>query len=131
MRYLPTAVTLYPNPQKPFCLTFKLPPANFPATLLRVQREVAGAAGSDKSRGPTVVPQLTAYWFVSGDAVVASHWRRFAYDAWNRLLHARTDRWAYVLMQTDAADGEAAAIARLQAVLREALPAFQRPLPAR
>ena len=27
--------------------------------------------------------------------------------AWNRIVHARADRWAYVLMQTDAADGEA------------------------
>jgi len=100
------------------------PDVSFPATLLRVQRELPA------SRGPVVVPQLTAYWFVSGDTVVATHWQRLARDAWNRVAHARADRWAYVLMQTDASDGEAAALARLQAVLNEALPAFQAPVPA-
>lgn len=97
----------------------------FPATVLRVRREVATA------RGRTVVPQLVAYWFVGGDEVVATHGRRLARDAWNRVVHARADRWAYVLMQTDAADGEAAALARMQAVLDETLPAFQRPAAAR
>ena len=117
--------------------------ADFPATVLRVQREVSTPAAvgkptmagkpttAGKPRGPTIVPQLTAYWFVSGETVVATHWQRFARDAWNRLRYARADRWAYVLMQTDATDGEAAALARMQAVLREALPMFQRPLPAR
>jgi hypothetical protein len=96
---------------------------------LRVRRELPVTATAGKSRGPQSVPQLTAYWFVSGDRVVASHWERFLYDAWNRLFHARADRWAYVLMQTDASDGEAAALARMQSVLNETLPAFQRPRP--
>ena len=99
--------------------------ASFPATVLRVRREVVTA------RGRSVVPQLVAYWFVSGDTVAATHWRRLALDTWNRVAHARADRWAYVLVQTDAADGEAAALARMQAVLDATLPAFQRPWPAR
>jgi EpsI family protein len=93
----------------------------FPATVLRVRREVPTA------RGRMVVPQLVAYWFVAGDTVVASHWRRFMHDAWNRVARARADRWAYVLMQTDARDGEAAALARMQAVLEGTLPVFQKP----
>jgi len=48
--------------------------------------------------------------------------------AWDRLRHGRADRWAYVLAQTDAADGDEAALARLQAVLDGTLPAFQKPL---
>ena len=99
--------------------------ASFSATLLRVQREVP------TGRGRVVVPQLVAYWFVNRDTVAATHWQRFAIDAWNRVVHARADRWAYVLMQTNSDDGEAAAIARMQAVLNETLPAFQRPVPAR
>jgi hypothetical protein len=55
----------------------------------------------------------------------------FAHDAWNRVAHARADRWAYVLLQTDASDGEPAALARMQAVLDATLPAFQRPLDGR
>ncbi|MGH7956158.1 MAG: exosortase-associated EpsI family protein, partial [Opitutaceae bacterium] len=96
----------------------------FRATVLRVNREVAS------SRGTLVVPQLVAYWFVAGDVVVPTHWQRFVHDAWNRVTKARADRWAYVLMQTDARDGEAAALARMQTVLDGTLPAFQRALPA-
>jgi exosortase len=96
--------------------------AAFPATVLRVRREV------ETARGRVVVPQLVAYWFVGGDAIVATHGRRLALDAWNRVVHARADRWAYVLMQTDAGDGEAAALARMQAVLGSTLPVFQPPV---
>lgn len=104
--------------------TFRYPGATaFPATVLRVQREVQTPQGKQR------VPQLVAYWFVGGDSVVPTHWERVARDAWNRVLHGRADRWAYVLMQTDAADGEAAALARMQAVLDETLPAFQPPPP--
>ncbi len=95
-----------------------------PATLLRVQRSATTTTG--QPRPP--VPQIVAYWFVNADVVVATHWDRFWHDAWNRVLHARADRWAYVLMQTDAIDGETAALARMQAVLDRVLPAFQKPL---
>lgn len=91
----------------------------FPATVLQVQREVQTPQGRQR------VPQLVAYWFVGGEGVVPSHWERVARDAWSRVVHGRADRWAYVLMQTDAADGEEAALARMQAVLNETLPAFQ------
>jgi hypothetical protein len=93
--------------------------------VLRVRREV------DTPRGRVVVPQVVAYWFVGGDAIVATHGRRLALDAWNRVVHARADRWAYVLMQTDAADGEAAALARMQAVLNATLPVLQPPVAGR
>jgi exosortase len=97
------------------------PARDFPATVLHVQREVR------TPRGTVVVPQLVVYWFIGGDTVVASHWERLAVDAWNRVVHARADRWAYVLMQTDARDGEAAALGRMQAVLNQTLPAFTEP----
>jgi len=103
---------------------------SFPATVLRVQREVATPAAAGQPGGHVVVSQLVAYWFVGGDEVVATHWQRLARDAWNRVVHARADRWAYVLVQTDARDGEAAALARIQRILDETLPVFQRPMPA-
>jgi EpsI family protein len=99
--------------------------SEFPASVLQVRREIA------TSRGKIVVPQLVGYWFVGGDTVVSSHWKRFAIDAWNRVTRGRTDRWAYVLVQTDATDGEAAALARMQTILDGTLPVFQRRLPAR
>ncbi|MES2692546.1 MAG: exosortase/archaeosortase family protein [Verrucomicrobiota bacterium] len=95
--------------------------AAVPVTLLRVRREV------QTPQGKRIVPQVVAYWFVGGDGVVASHWERVVRDGWNRVAHGRADRWAYVLMQTDASDGEAAALARMQAVLDATLPAFQPP----
>lgn len=94
--------------------------AAFPATILNLEQRVTGP------HGPVVVRNLVAYWFVGGDKVVATHWQRLAYDAYNRVLHARADRWSYVLLETDAADGEAAALTRMQAVLKETLPTFQR-----
>jgi hypothetical protein len=99
------------------------PGTDFRATVLRVRREVPGA------RGIVVVPQLVAYWFVGGSTIVPSHWERFVRDGWNRVARARADRWAYVLMQTDARDGEAAALARMQTVLDGTLPVFQRVKP--
>lgn len=100
------------------------PEAGFAATVLRVKREVV------TPRGRVAVPELVAYWFVDAERVVATNSGRFWRDAWNRLAHGRPDRWAYVLVQTSATDGEAAALARMQAVLTGTLPAFQRPLPA-
>lgn len=96
--------------------------AGFPATVLQVEREMATA------RGKTVVPQTVAYWFVGADTIEPVHWRRVVRDAWRRVVRGQADRWAYVLMQTDAADGDAAALARMQAVLDGTLPAFQRPM---
>ena len=71
------------------------------------------------------ISAVMAYWFVSADAIVATHWQRFWRDAWNRVRHGRVDRWAYVLVQADADDGEQAALARMQEVLAETLPVFQ------
>ncbi len=93
--------------------------ADFPVTLLHLRRVVT------TPRGRETVPALVAYWFVNADGVVATHWRRILTDGWNRLTHGRADRWAYVLVQTGAADGEAAALARMQKVLDGTLPAFQ------
>ena len=90
-----------------------------------MRREVA------TPRGKIVVSHLVGYWFVGGDMVIATHWQRLVRDAWNRVAHARADRWAYVLIQTDAADGEAAALGRMQAVLDETLPVFQRAVATR
>jgi EpsI family protein len=99
--------------------------APFSTTVLHVQREIV------TRRGRETVPQLVVYWFVSSDAVVATHGQRFIHDAWNRLRHLRADRWAYVLMQTDARAGDAAALARMQALLDQVLPVFQPPLGTR
>mgnify|MGYP000952716806 FL=1 len=93
----------------------------FPVTLLQVRREV------QTPRGPVIVPQLVAYWFVGGDTIVGSHWRRLAVDAWNRVVHGRADRWAYVLVQADARDGEAAALGRMRSVLDQVLPGLMAP----
>jgi len=71
------------------------------------------------------VPALVAYWFVSSDQVVATHWQRLMSDAWKRLRYGQADRWAYVLLQADAGDGDEAALARMQAVLDGTLPVFE------
>ena len=99
--------------------------ADFPATVLRVHRATPGPAG----RQPAP-PEIVVYWFVGHDRVVAAYGQRLWYDALAR-LGGRADRWAYVLAQTDARDGEAAALARIQSVLDGTLPTLQAPLPPR
>lgn len=62
------------------------------------------------------IPARVAYWFVGSEVATATHWGRFWHDAWNR-LRGRADRWAYVLVQTDAVDGDEAALARMREVV--------------
>ncbi|WP_158277459.1 exosortase/archaeosortase family protein [Opitutus sp. ER46] len=108
------ATHLFRHPQRPG--------GPIPASLLRVDRQ------QPTSTGPVVVPQLVAYWFVGGDAEVPTAWERMARDGWNRVFRARADRWAYVLLLTDATDGEEAALGRMQSVLERTLPVFA-PMP--
>lgn len=91
-----------------------------PATVLRIDREITGPDG-----GTSVVPALLAYWFEGAERTVASHWERQLYTALDRLRHLQAHRWAYVLVQTHAADGQEAALARMQEVLDGTLPAFR------
>jgi exosortase len=93
--------------------------AEIPATILRVHRDAPGPGGRH-----AVVPAVVAYWFVGGDTIVATHGQRLWQDALAR-LRGRADRWAYVLAQTEASDGEAAALARIQSVLGAAWPTLQ------
>ncbi|HEY5079979.1 MAG TPA: hypothetical protein VII43_09030, partial [Opitutaceae bacterium] len=57
---------------------------------------------------------------------VATHWERISRDAWDRVARGRSDRWAYVVVQTGDSDGEPAALARIQAILDGTLPVFQK-----
>ncbi|MBS0661907.1 MAG: EpsI family protein [Verrucomicrobia bacterium] len=93
----------------------------FPVTLLHVRREVR------TPRGRVVVPQLVAYWFVGGDTIVGTQWARLAVDAWNRVIHGRADRWAYILVQADAREGDAAALGRMRSVMDQVLPDLMLP----
>ena len=74
-----------------------------------------------------VVPAVFVYWFVGGERVVASHWERLAWSAYDRLMRQRNHRWAYIVAQSLALDGEAAALARVQTVLDGALPTVMAP----
>ncbi|MDB6115689.1 MAG: hypothetical protein JWQ62_2634 [Lacunisphaera sp.] len=100
-------------------------PAVVPATVLRIEREFTTVRGEQVK-----VPALFVYWFVGADKVVASNTARVFYSSLDRLRHLQAHRWAYVVVQTLAPDGDAAAFARMQAVLDGTLPAFQEPLPS-
>ncbi len=96
--------------------------AEIPATMLQVRHE---AVLPDGRR--VAFRSLVAYWFVGHDRLVATNWERMWWGLVDRLRHLRSERWAYVLVQTGAADGDAAATARLQTVLDQVLPVFQKP----
>ena len=97
--------------------------AAVPATLLSIEREFRPKQG-----GKIKVPALMAYWFVGSDKIVASNTERIVDTSLDRLLHWQAHRWAYVVVQTLATDGETAALARMQAVLDGTLATFQLPL---
>ena len=98
--------------------------APVPATVLRIEREFTTPRGQKVK-----VPALFAYWFVGADKVVASNTERVLYTSLDRLRTLQAHRWAYVVVQTVAVDGEPAALARIQTVLDATLPVFQEPLP--
>ncbi len=95
-----------------------------PATVLRIEREITTRDGKKVK-----IPGLFAYWFVGADKIVPTNTGRIFYSSVDRLRHLEAHRWAYVLAQTTAIDGEEAALARIQSVLDGTLPAFQEPLP--
>jgi exosortase len=99
--------------------------AAIPATVLHIEHEFTTKRGEKVK-----VPALFAYWFVGADRVVASHWERIFYTSVDRLRHLQAHRWAYVVVQTTALDGEQAALARIQSILDGTLPIFQEPRPA-
>jgi len=114
-------------PSTPPTSTLRLFPvsAAVPATLLSIEREFRTKQGKKIK-----VPALMAYWFVGSDKIVASNTERIVDTSLDRLFHWQAHRWAYVVVQTLAPDGEIAALARMQAVLDGTLATFQLPLGA-
>ena len=100
--------------------------AAIPVTVLRIEHDFTTAKGQKGK-----LPGLFVYWFVGADRVVATSWERVLRTSLDRLLHLQNHRWAYVVMQTHALDGEPAALARMQDILSRTLPAFEEPRPAR
>ncbi|PTY08438.1 hypothetical protein DB347_02320 [Opitutaceae bacterium EW11] len=91
--------------------------SRLPATLLRVQLEARDAAGRRVR-----APGLFAYWFVGTESVEPSHAGMLLRNARDRLFHLRNERWAYVVVQTTADDGEPQALARMQEVVAAVWP---------
>lgn len=36
------------------------------------------------------------YWFTDGEHFTESHWKRLAIQSWDRIVHGRATRWAYI-----------------------------------
>ncbi len=85
--------------------------ARMPATVLTIEREVATPSG-----GRETVRALLAYWFAGDGEITATHRGMLWRAARDRLRHARADRWAYVVAQTQMEGDEHAAWERLEEV---------------
>ena len=90
------------------------------ATVLHIERQVPTTAGKSVR-----VPALYAYWFVGAGRTVPSHWERIWAAAMDRVFRLRGDRWAYVVVQGYALDGEEGARRRMQEVMDGTLPALE------
>jgi exosortase/archaeosortase family protein len=101
---------------------FSVDGAKIPVTVLHIERQVTNARGHTAK-----LPALLVYWFVGTDRIVASHWERVFYTSVDQLRHLQAHRWAYVLMQTHALDGEEAALRRMADVLSKTWPALHQP----
>jgi exosortase len=104
--------------------TFNIPAmknGKLQATVLELKREKKNDDGT-----LIEIKALYAYWFVGSKTVVPTHWQRMINLAIDRLLHARSDRWAYISLLTVIPDGEKAGLARLEEIIQYTLPKFQR-----
>jgi len=93
------------------------------ATVVHIRREVVTTDGQRR-----IVPSLLAYWFVGGESLVATQPAMLWRSAIDGVLHFRADRWAYVVLQTSAFDGDEPALARMEKVLCAVWPELVSPV---
>lgn len=97
---------------------FNLPGGGtLPATVLNIEREVVATSKSQAPAAVRVIPAVLVYWFAGSSGTEASHSGMLWRGARDRLLHLRADRWAYVVAQSVAVDGDEAALARIAEVI--------------
>ncbi len=66
-----------------------------PVTWLKIQRTEVLPNGEQR-----VMRAIFAYTFIGPTAVTPSHAEMVWKSSWDRLIHLRSDRWAYVVLQT-------------------------------
>ena len=69
------------------------------------------------------------YWFIGGGRETPSHLKRLAWMAWDRLIHNRADRWAYVSVYIPEAGSVEAGQALLSGLLRQLVPELESSTP--
>jgi hypothetical protein len=69
--------------------------------LLETTRSYRGADGERKS-----YYGYYAYWFVGQDRETPSHYARMLWLAWDRVVHSRSHKWAYIIVAGDRGDDE-------------------------
>jgi hypothetical protein len=67
------------------------------------------------------------YWFVGDNVTTPSHYTRMFLSNWDRIVHNRTHRWAYVIATAQITGGDASQTCQmLSDFIRQAVPAFQK-----
>jgi EpsI family protein len=88
----------------------------------------------DIERQPYLRKAYYMYWYVTDNITTSSHLERNLRSSWDRIMHNRDHRWAYVIAMTDITDttvsagGLNAAQTRdlLTAFIRQIVPTFQK-----
>lgn len=74
----------------------------------------------------TVLSSVYVYWFVAGDAVTESHWRRMWWIAEHLVRKGELQRWAYISYFATCLPGqEEAAFERITKLMQVTVPEFQ------
>lgn len=108
--------------EEPVVLSIARPhPFELPALKLTASRQITQSDGKKVQQRA-----LYVYWFVTDGEVTASHNQRMLSMAKHLLRHGELQRWAYISCLAYCAPGqEDATYARMEAMLRDAVPQFQ------
>jgi len=89
--------------------SFRIGARGLPCSVLELEH--SGVGGTQAQRG------LVAYWYVGPQGIVPDNLKRLSRDVLGR-LSGRSDRWAYVLLQTEMPDGREEALGRIRSLLQ-------------
>jgi hypothetical protein len=94
--------------------------------ILEVMKLESSAPGNIKTGGGQAQKLLYLYWFVGSDLTTPHKNDMTFRESWDRIIHGKSHRWAYVALYATVQPGDEAVTLRLMRIfLESAVPKFQ------